>query len=414
MEDPPILENTGPGRTFLLKANRIGSISLGSPVFFRDFDVGEVLGWDVADMAQDVTLHVLIRAPFVKYVHDQSRFWNASGAQLKLGGSGVQLHLQSLRALLLGGIAFETPEDERGKPPSQERHEFPLFADQDAADSASFATKVPFVAYFDESVAGLGAPSDVLLQGLRIGDVQSVSLEFDTVRNRSRAVVRFEVEPDRIEQAAGQERPDALFTAQELLKRGMRAHLVSGSLITGSVNLGIEFGDGKEMTEVRSAGGRLIIPTTAGGGGLGDVATSAGALMAKLRELPIEQIGANLNATLAGAAAVTNGPALTQTLQSAQATMRDLQETVRHLDQGTAPLLKQLPEIASGLRDTVNRANKLIGSAQTGYGDDSKFQRDLQRVLSQLSEAARSVRALADLLDQHPEALIRGRTSKAE
>jgi hypothetical protein len=51
LENPPVLQTEVPGRTFLLKAPRIGSITLGSPVFFRDLQVGEVLGWDVANMA---------------------------------------------------------------------------------------------------------------------------------------------------------------------------------------------------------------------------------------------------------------------------------------------------------------------------------------------------------------------------
>ena len=102
-----MLEANVPGHTFLLKASRLGSISLGSPVFFRDLNVGEVLGWDIADMAESVTIHAFVRAPFDTYVHDQTRFWNASGLSVKLAGTGVEVQLESLRALLLGGIAFE-------------------------------------------------------------------------------------------------------------------------------------------------------------------------------------------------------------------------------------------------------------------------------------------------------------------
>ena len=109
-EDPPVLEANVPGHTFLLEgAASLGSISLGSPVFFRDLDVGTVLGWDIADMAESVTIHAFVRAPYDSYVHDETRFWNASGVSVKLGGTGVDVQLESLRALLLGGIAFDTP-----------------------------------------------------------------------------------------------------------------------------------------------------------------------------------------------------------------------------------------------------------------------------------------------------------------
>src|SRR5208282_765457 len=116
---------------FLLHAPRIGSISLGSPVFYRDLTVGEVLGWDIADMADSVTIHAFVRAPFNRYVHDGSRFWNASGATLSLGPKGVQLQLESLRALVLGGVAFDTPPDARATPISAANRNFALYANQD-------------------------------------------------------------------------------------------------------------------------------------------------------------------------------------------------------------------------------------------------------------------------------------------
>src|SRR5205823_14469887 len=108
-EDPPVLLAHVEGRTFLLKSKRIGAVSVGSPLFYRDLAVGEVLGWDIADLAEYVTIHAFVRAPYDDYVHDQTRFWNASGVSVKLAGTGVEVQMESLKALLLGGVAFETP-----------------------------------------------------------------------------------------------------------------------------------------------------------------------------------------------------------------------------------------------------------------------------------------------------------------
>ena len=148
-EDPPIISEHVPGHVFLLKAKRLGSISLGSPVFFRDLSVGEVLGWDIADMAEYVTIHAFVRAPYDGYVSDDTRFWNASGLSIKLAGAGLEIELESLKALLLGGIAFETP-DLQGKveAASAENHVFPLFADHDTAEAASYTRKIEVVSYF--------------------------------------------------------------------------------------------------------------------------------------------------------------------------------------------------------------------------------------------------------------------------
>ncbi|HEY7576614.1 MAG TPA: MlaD family protein, partial [Acetobacteraceae bacterium] len=161
-EDPPVLQANVPGHTFSLQANRLGSISVGSPVFFRDLNVGEILGWDIADMARSVTIHAFVRAPYDRYVTSNTRFWNASGVSLKLGAAGVELQLESLRALLLGGIAFTTP-DEAGTATNAGNHVFPLFADREAADAASYSRKIPVISYFPGSVRGLGPGSEVTM-----------------------------------------------------------------------------------------------------------------------------------------------------------------------------------------------------------------------------------------------------------
>ena len=179
LENPPVLQSDVPGRTFLLRAKRIGSLNLGSPIMFRDLEVGEVLGWDVGEMARDITVHAFVREPFDQYVHDNSRFWNASGAKVGLGPNGLQLQVELLRALVLGGIAFETPDDPKITAESDTDHAFTLFQTQDAADSAEYKRSVSFVANFTGSVAGLTAGAAVNLHGLKVGEVTSVSLVYD-------------------------------------------------------------------------------------------------------------------------------------------------------------------------------------------------------------------------------------------
>ncbi len=177
LEDPPVLETAAPGRTFLVKADRLGSISLGSPVFYRDLTVGEVLGWDLGDMAENATIHVFVREPFDKYVHDNSRFWNASGLSVKLGGAGVDVQVESLRALLLGGIAFDNPQAAEASPAatrvSTANRIFPLYANQEAAHASVYGRAVSFVAYFPGSVRGLTPGADVTFHGLKIGQVRA-------------------------------------------------------------------------------------------------------------------------------------------------------------------------------------------------------------------------------------------------
>jgi len=127
LEDPPILQAWTKGTTYKLETKRLGSISPGSPIFFRDLEVGTVLGWELGNLATKVTIHAFVRAPFDQYVREDSSFWNASGLSVKLAGEGISVQMESLRALLLGGVAFDTPRDAKEPPakPTRRLHSMP-------------------------------------------------------------------------------------------------------------------------------------------------------------------------------------------------------------------------------------------------------------------------------------------------
>jgi paraquat-inducible protein B len=409
IEDPPVLQSDVPGHTFLLQARRIGNISPGSPIYYRDLSVGEVLGWDIADMADSVTIHAFIREPYDRYVHNGSRFWNASGLSVKLGANGLQVQLESLRALLLGGIAFDTPTEARDSPVSGDKHEFPLYADADTADAASFTRHIQCLAYFDGAVAGLAPDAAVTLHGIRIGRVDSVHLQYDPIADRVVVPVQFDIEPQRIAQMPVPAANNVPAAMAELVHRGLRVRLESASLITGQKQLTLEYAPDAPAAEMRVEDGKFVIPVLGGGG---DLAGSAKDLMAKLSAIPFEQIGDNLNRTLKGAGDLTTDPQLKQAVDSLQGTLASAQTLMKRLNAGLDPVMQRLPTIATELEDTVRRVNRLAGSIDTGYGGSSQFNHDVSRLMVQLTDAARSVRVLADLLSRHPEALIRGRTDQ--
>ena len=149
-------------------------------------------------MAEYVTIRAFVRAPYDSYVHDETRFWNASGISIKLGGTGVEVQVESLKALLLGGIAFETPAAEIHAAVTTENHVFPLFADRDAANNASYTRKIPMISYFPGSVKGLAPGSEVTAHGLKVGQVTDVRLIYDRAKDAILAPVRFEIEPERV------------------------------------------------------------------------------------------------------------------------------------------------------------------------------------------------------------------------
>lgn len=409
LETPPVLTSNVPGHTFLLQAARLGNINLGSPVFLHGLEVGEVLGWDIGQMANHVTLHAFVRAPFDQYVHDTTRFWNASGASVQLSASGLDVQLESLRALLLGGIAFETPNGDDGQPAAGQNQVFNLYGSQQEAEAAGFAYRIRFVSYFSGSVSGLQAKAPVTLRGIPIGEVQSVVLHYDKPSDSVVVAVRYEVEPQRIADLRLPATQDLEADLKALVKRGLRARLDTTSVITGQRELALDLDPHAPPATLTEQDGVFVLPVL--NTGSADIAGTAAALMAKLQAIPFEQIGNNLNQTLAGMNGLVNGAALRQSVESLRATLANAQVLTRHLNQGTEPLMNRLPAIAQQLDSAVRRVNSLAASMQSGYGGTSTFNDDMRRLMRQLTDTARSFRVLADLLTRHPEALIRGRAT---
>jgi paraquat-inducible protein B len=410
LEDPPVLHSSVPGHTFRLTAPRLGSLNPGSPIFFRDLEVGEVLGWDLGKMARDVTIHAFVRAPYDLYVHDRTVFWNASGASIELGGNGLHLQVESLRALVLGGIAFETADNAPASPVAEEGHSFVLYADHDTADTSGYDNNLQFISFFKSTVAGLGKGSPVTLHGLRIGTVTEVTLSYDPVTDEVKVAVRYEVEPDRIIplQTPGDTNIDKVML--DLVHRGLRIRLESANLITGTKQLALNVVPGAPVAPYDKRGDAYVL--TPADGDQSDIAASAAALLAKLQTIPFEQIGENLNKTLEGASGTINDPKLHQAIAALNQTLNETQTLMVSLNKGADPLLRRLPQIATDLEATVEHANRLVGSLDDSHGPGSQFGRDLNRMMGQLSDAARSIRILADMLSRHPEALIRGRTDQ--
>ena len=79
LEGPPGVRSDQPGQTYQLRTASIGTLAAGSPVFYRDVIVGEVLGYDIGNGLGPVTVNIFVRAPFDHLVRPQSHFWQSSG-----------------------------------------------------------------------------------------------------------------------------------------------------------------------------------------------------------------------------------------------------------------------------------------------------------------------------------------------
>lgn len=396
LEQPPGVRTGEPGRTFTVKAQRLGSLGPGAPVFYRDITVGEVLGYDIGDGTGPVTVQVFIRAPYDGFVRHGTHFWNASGLSVQIGGEGVHVEVASLQAVLSGGVAFDSPS--RSKADAAEADagtEFPLYNNFGEAQASGYSTKLSFVTYFESSVRGLARGAPVEFFGIQIGTVSNVALELDPARGSGRVRVLLEVQPERIMTEDAVKTDDTLETTRRLVQRGMRAQLQTASYLTGQRVVALDFVANARPADVAMEGDSIVLPSQ--GGGLDNILVAASDIAGKLDRLPLDQIGQNLNGAL----------------RSASSAMASVQELVRKTDAGLTPTLRRLPEITAGLQEAVAKAGRTVGSIETSYGNNSQFSRELERAMTQVGDTARSIRLLADFLDRHPEALVRGRAGVA-
>ncbi len=398
--DPPILTTAIPGTTFILDARRLRSISLGSPIYYRDLEVGTVLGWDLGNMARSVAVHAFVRAPFDKYVHDDSTFWNASGISVKLAGTGVDVQVESLKALLMGGIAFESRPG-TSAPVSAANHRFQLYPNRDAAQAAGFSHRLEVMSNFSGSVAGLDVGADVTLHGLKIGEVTEVGLLFDPKLSRIVAPVHYRIDAERIAGIAAIQGMPPGTVAEEMVKRGFRAVLQAPSLIAPGKIVAIEFVPGAPPDELRREGNVFIVPSSEGGG-FDSITRSANELLSKINRIDFDAIGASVAGLAKGLDSKINGPEI-------KSILADTQDTMRKIDAGVGPAIAKLPDIANQLQASLTQVNRLAASINAGYGGESRLNRDIETLVRQFTDTVRSVRALSDLLTRNPEALIKGR-----
>lgn len=195
LRKPPPLDVRTPGLHLIVTTDKVGSLSAGSPVLYRQLQVGTVNSVQLGPRQQKVVVGVHIEPEYAGLVNKSSRFWNASGVTLKGGLSGIELKAESLQSLLAGGIAFDTPDDDAGRVGNGTR--FDLHASADEALLEGMLLELTA-----ERGDGLSVGMPVRYLGLNIGSVEDVQLSdnFKSVR----LTLRMTENPERFAQQGTQ------------------------------------------------------------------------------------------------------------------------------------------------------------------------------------------------------------------
>jgi len=400
LEIPPVVTTGMPGRDFLLKATTLGSLEIGAPVYYRKIQVGQVIGYDLDQKGQFLTIKIFIKAPHHKLVKKNTRFWNASGFDLKLDASGLKLNTESLVSIMMGGIAFDTPTSLEIGGPAKEGQVFRLYESRESIFERTYTEKVHYILHFNESIRGLTVGAPVEFRGIKIGQVVDIKSEFDMEKTSPRITVLIETEPQRWKVAGtglSRTADDAKKNISKLVAKGLRAQLKTGSLITGQLFVDIDFHPDAPTTEIIYGEKFPELPTIPAP--LQIITARVNNLLSKIETVPIEKIGKDLGATLHNVKNLTDSAELLQAVKALNETLQQTRQLVQNLDSNVAPAISS----------TLEQAQKTLVSVEGTLGKDSPMQHEIRRALKELGDAARSIRVLADYLERHPDALIYGK-----
>ncbi len=384
LEEPPVVASDIPGHRFKLLAEDIGSLDAGSPVYFRRIQVGHVENFALEPDGHRIALGIFVKSPYDRFVTPDSRFWHASGVDLQLDSAGVRLETQSLASILMGGIAFETPDGTK-EAAAPDGSQFALASNHAQAIKAPDGPPLTVVLRFRQSVRGLavGAPVDFL--GVTVGFVRSIGLTFDPDAGDFSIPVTVDIFPDRLMPPHATAKADdparRVERVAELVRRGLRAQLQTGSLLTGQLYVAMGFFPEAPPVRFDATTEPLELPTIPSD--LEELHQQVQAILRKLDKVPFDTLGQDAHRTLVS---------LDSSLKSMDALMRRTDTDV-------------LPEI----RDSLKEMRRTLATTQASLAGDSPLQQDTRQALRGVAEATRSLKALTDSLDRHPESLLRGR-----
>jgi paraquat-inducible protein B len=384
LERPPVVTTDLPGKHFILKAEKLGSLDIGSPIYYRQIQVGQVSDYQLDDDGQNITLKVFIHEPHDKLVFRNSRFWNASGIDLTMDAGGIKIDTQSIVSMMIGGIAFNTPVNLESIEPVSENDVFVLYENQDMAQEKTYQIKHHWVLNFEGSVRGLQPGAPVEFKGIQVGKVLDINSRFDIdlVGEEFSIPVLIETEPERyLNMDKVKTSEDQQLFADSLVAQGLRAQLQTGNLITGQLFVDMDFHQESDPQKIDWSGKYPVLPTVQQP--LEELSEMVSGLIARVEKIPFEQIGS------------------------------DVQDTVKNFNESmvlTKNLLQKLnTEVEPEAMATLTQAKDTLAAMEDMLSTESPLNRGATNALEELAGAARALRVLMDYLERHPDALIYGK-----
>lgn len=374
----PVVSNDTKGTTYILKANTIGSLDVGSPIYYKKLQAGTVTSYALDPDGKKISVNIFIKSPFNKLINEETRFWNASGVSANISADGVEIQTESLTSILSGGISFDNMRNiSKGKPVAK-NHIFTLFPSKKKAKHLQYNREVYFWVYSNSSIRGLSEGAPVEFRGVKIGDVVSFSLLGDAKRADFEIPILIRIQPGRFmifPNDTNSSHPVNTVLLKKLIEKGLRAQLKSGNLLTGELYLDLNLYKNVPYASLVKRNGLYVLPTVPAT--MESLKSDIQTILGRVAAIPFEDIG------------------------------KELQLTLKDLHTGTLPKLDKTIDSTDQL---MKGAGAGMQSLQKNYLDsNAEINKKIIRLLEEMTNTSRSVKSLTDYLKRHPDSLIKGK-----
>jgi paraquat-inducible protein B len=263
------------------------------------------------------------------------------------------------------------------------------------------AISVPFLVNFSGKVGALKTGTAVTLRGFTVGTIAKVSLTTDSDAGEITTSVLLGLDPTRFNIRGSAPLTE---TMTKLVQHGLRATLEQSPMLVGAEQVALVMSPEAAPAELLTKGPYPEIPSESGG---------LGELAAKLGRLPVTRIGDNVRAITEQIKTLTASPQLRESIGHLDRSLAELERTLDAAGPQVAPMLASARETVDRLHHTADDIDATAEAARRLLGGSAASPNgNLQQAVRELTGTARAIRTLANYLDQHPEALLRGRGSE--
>jgi paraquat-inducible protein B len=318
-----------------------------------------------------------------------------------------------------------------GEPVANGTH-FQLFDNEGGAVAAADGPQLNYLTYFPGSVRGLTAGTPVQMKGVPVGRVRDVRLRYLPSTASLETPVMIEIDPRQLQFPVSDATSRAELRSQfdaamaKMVNKGMRASLATSLVLPGASAVNLDF-------VAKPGTGRLvmsdppIIPASNAGDGLSGAMSAITDVADTIKKLPLQEIATDIRATTSRLRTFVNDPALESSLQRLDRSMAEVEKIAVTAGRNADPIVNNLRSasesatrsakqiegaidpIVGSLRSAADSAEAAAKRAEQLMGTSQKQGYDIAELVRELTRAAEAVRALANYLQENPDAVIKGR-----